>query len=65
VPARCILASIQDLSDLEGVCLIHPHCECDISKLDYMSIEGRVQPRKGKWRRFSEEVEKGINRRGP
>jgi hypothetical protein len=30
-----------------------------------MSIEGRVQPRKGKWRRFSEEVEKGINRRGP
>jgi hypothetical protein len=41
---------------------VQPHDEQNIDKLDYVTIERRVRPRKGKWRRFSEEVEESVRK---
>jgi hypothetical protein len=37
---------------------LHPHDERDTDKLDYVTVQRKIRPRKGKWHRFSEEVER-------
>jgi hypothetical protein len=34
---------------------LKPHDELDVDKLDYVMLQRKVYPRKGKWLRFSEE----------
>ena len=35
---------------------VHPHDEHDVDKLDHMTVKRMVYPKKGKWRRFSQDV---------
>jgi hypothetical protein len=42
---------------IDGAPGMHPHNEHTVDKLDHVIIARNVLPRKGRWRRFSEEQE--------
>jgi len=51
---QSLLEQLKELTESEK---LRPHNERDIDKLGYVTVQRRVYTRKGKWRRFSEEIE--------
>jgi len=52
-----LIDELQKLTDLPDAESDH---KCTIDELSYVKLERYIFPRKGKWRRFSEEQEKRI-----
>jgi hypothetical protein len=54
---KALLDTIKKLSESPE---LRPHNERDMTKLDYVSMERKIHLRKGKWRRYSEDMERRI-----